>query len=118
MKVERRLVQPQFSQFYSHFSVFFLLITQKMLSPTVMEQLLHFLILHFICIIIINQAATVNQLHHFLTEQRVLPWMSSLKVQYRFLYLLRMRKALLLAKSSNWMRQFIPYLQSHRVSEH
>lgn len=40
-----------------------------------------------------------------------LPWMSSLKVQYLFLYLLRMRKALLLAKSSNWIRQFIPYLQ-------
>lgn len=43
------------------------------------------------------------------------PWMSSLKVQYRFLYLLRMRKALLLAKSSNCIRQFIPYLQDSRV---
>lgn len=40
-----------------------------------------------------------------------LPWMSSLKVQYLFLYLFSMRNALLLAKSSNWIRQFIPYLQ-------
>lgn len=43
--------------------------------------------------------------------------MSSLKVQYRFLYLLRIRKALLLAKSSNCIRQFIPYLQRNRISE-
>lgn len=43
------------------------------------------------------------------------PWMSSLKVQYRFLYLLRMRNALLLAKSSNCMRQFIPYLWRNSV---
>ncbi|TNN60885.1 hypothetical protein EYF80_028880 [Liparis tanakae] len=49
-----------------------------------------------------------------LTEaERVrVPWMSSLKVQNRLLYLLRMRKAFLLAKSSNWIRQLIPYLQS------
>lgn len=43
--------------------------------------------------------------------------MSSLKVQYRFLYLLRMRKALLLAKSSNCIREFIPYLQDSRVDQ-
>lgn len=51
------------------------------------------------------------------TESVSVPWMSSLKVQYRFLYLLRMRKALLLAKSSNWIRQFIPYLEDSRGDE-
>ena len=39
-----------------------------------------------------------------------LPWMSSLNMQYLLRYLLRRRKALALAKSSNWMRQFIPNL--------
>lgn len=37
--------------------------------------------------------------------------MSSLKVQYLLRYLLSRRKALMFAKSSNCIRQFIPYLK-------
>lgn len=40
----------------------------------------------------------------------LLPWISSLNVQYWFWYLFRRRNAFLLAKSSNWIRQFMPYL--------
>lgn len=36
--------------------------------------------------------------------------MSSLKVQYLLLYFSRKRKALWLPKSSNWIKQFWPYL--------
>lgn len=39
-----------------------------------------------------------------------IPWMSSLNVQYLLRYLLSSRKALTFAKSSNWIRQSIPYL--------
>lgn len=39
-----------------------------------------------------------------------LPWISSLNVQYWFWYFLRSRNAFILAKSSNWIRQFMPYL--------
>lgn len=43
--------------------------------------------------------------------ESLLPWISSLKVQYLLRYLCRRRNALALAKSSNWMRQFMPYLE-------
>lgn len=43
-----------------------------------------------------------------------LPWMSSLNMQYLLRYLWSRRKALALAKSSNWMRQFIPNLLGGR----
>lgn len=39
-----------------------------------------------------------------------LPWISSLNVQYWFWYFFRSRNAFILAKSSNWIRQFMPYL--------
>lgn len=39
-----------------------------------------------------------------------IPWMSSLNVRYLLRYLLNRGKALMLAKSSNWIRQFTPYL--------
>lgn len=44
-----------------------------------------------------------------------LPWMSSLNVQYLLRYLLSRRKALTFAKSSNWIRQSIPYLETEEL---
>ena len=48
-------------------------------------------------------------------ESDEIPWMSSLKVQYLLRYLVSRRKALVLAKSSNWIRQSIPYLRTEQV---
>lgn len=44
-----------------------------------------------------------------------LPWISSLNVQYLLRYLLNRRKALTFAKSSNCIRQSIPYLQAEGI---
>lgn len=47
-------------------------------------------------------------------SNHILPWMSSLKVQYLLRYLSSRRKAFVLAKSSNWIKQLIPYLKNMR----
>lgn len=51
-----------------------------------------------------------TQLWQFCSDPMSIPWMSSLNVQYLLRYLLSRRKALTFAKSSNWIRQSIPYL--------
>lgn len=46
------------------------------------------------------------------TEETNSPWISSLNTQYLSLYFSRKRKALWLPKSSNWIKQVEPYLQT------